>query len=299
MQIKRFTTGSGTYTVHVDGADPGKPYAVWLHGGPGFNSHGERSLLAGRFASKANVLWFDLQGCGEFEAAPGGELSWDRQVSDIVEVVRHFTKEPVHVMGHCLGALIAHDLVATDPSLVKSLFVEAPISSLPEVFRHVLKRSMNEGRLPAQSLPSETAAGAERFLSSSDNELRAGDALFFLQLAGAIRDFQELYWIDRSAMARYIGWMTERPFAPATFVKLAGDLFERGPRAIPSYEGIPVRLVYAENDPVAPWESHGKQLTAAIPHATTRLIPGAGHWMHFEKTEDAVREALTFLSEIQ
>ena len=298
MKNERVRTDSGIYTVHVDGVDPRKPYAVFLHGGPGFNSHGERSLLGGRLAAQANLLWFDLIGSGEFEAAAGCELSWDRQLSDVASVIRHFTSEPVHLITHCQGTLIANDLVSRDLAPARSLLALSPIRSLPEVFRHILRRSMNEGRLPAQSLQAETAAGIERFLGSSDDELKASDALFFLQVAGMIRDFQELYWIDRSAMARYLAWMTERPFVPGTFVKLASYLFERGPQALPAFDGIPVRFLYSDNDWVAPWDRHGGELLKGVPHASAKLLPGAGHWMQFEKPEECVREALAFLSEV-
>jgi pimeloyl-ACP methyl ester carboxylesterase len=176
MRTEQVRTVSGTYTVHVDGEDLRKPFAVFLHGGPGFNSHGERILLGGRFRSEVNFLWFDLLGCGEFQASVS-TFSWDRQIRDIAHVIRHFTGDPVYLLGHCLGTAIIHDLVRQDRDLAKSVLWYSPTRSVGEVFRRVLRRGMSEGRLPPHLLTPTIARELDRFLRVPDHELGAGEVL--------------------------------------------------------------------------------------------------------------------------
>src|SRR4051812_22313448 len=99
MRSELFTTDAGTYTVHIDGEDPDKPWALFPNGGPGFNGHGERQLLGGRFREAVNLLSFDTLGCGEFQRAAADPYTWRRQVDDIAAVIRRFAGGPVHVIG--------------------------------------------------------------------------------------------------------------------------------------------------------------------------------------------------------
>jgi pimeloyl-ACP methyl ester carboxylesterase len=97
-------------------------------------------------------------------------------------------------------------------------------------------------------------------------------------------------------MSRWLRWQSELPFAPKAFLELTTHFFERGVLPVPDYAGIPVHILYSDNDPVAPWETHGQRLLDLIPHATSAAITGAGHWLQFEMPEECVNKTLQFFA---
>jgi len=295
MRVEQVRTAAGTYTVHVDGDDPRLPFAVFLHGGPGLNSYAERCLLGGRFTSAANFLWFDHLGCGDFVPAAPGPLTWREQVDDIAFVIRRFTREPVHVVGHCLGTELTHDLVRRDRDLVRSVLWYAPTRWPGEILRALPLRAAAENRLAVDTLPDESRAALDRFRGMAARDFGAADVRPFLGLAAQIRDLWDLYWTDRTALQRYVGWMAAQPFSMQTFVDLIEDFFERGPLPLPDYTGIPVHMLYGDDDPVSTWDVQGRELAESIPHATAAPIAGGGHWTHFQRPDECVRRTLEVL----
>src|SRR3954467_14266635 len=119
MRTRMISTQSADYIVHVDGENPSLPTAVFLHGGPGFNSLGERRSLAGKLASSVNMLWFDALGCGESRARSPQSIGWLEQVDDIATIIREAAGGRAHVIGHCLGTPLTHELVRRHRGLVQ------------------------------------------------------------------------------------------------------------------------------------------------------------------------------------
>jgi pimeloyl-ACP methyl ester carboxylesterase len=296
MRTERVTTSNGTYAVHVDGDDPRKPFAVFLHGGPGLNCHAERSFLGGRFRAEVNVLWFDLLGCGDFQPASDAPYEWDTQIHDVATIIRHFTPEPVHFVGHCLGAEIVHDLIRLDRTFARTLLWYTPVRSLAVGLRRVLQKSLEEGRFEAARLTAAERADAARFLTSSDHELGARDAQIMLRVAEVTAGFFEFYWLDRVAMARWAERFSEHPLSVKAYLELTTQFYERGVVPLPDYAGVPVHMLYSDVDPVTPWEEHGELLMHRIPHATAAVIRGAGHFIHLERQDECVRHTLAFFA---
>src|SRR5689334_9029332 len=118
MEIRSFRTSSANYKIYCNTIDPKQPYSVFIHGGPGFNAYGERHVLGPLFHEKLNFLWFDTLGCAESPAHSPEQITWDNQIKDISEIIREVAKKPVHLIGHCLGALHTHDLVRENPEWI-------------------------------------------------------------------------------------------------------------------------------------------------------------------------------------
>lgn len=296
MVTRQIKTQSGTYTVHLDRSEKDVPFTLFLHGGPGFNCHAERMVLGPAFRARLNFLWFDHLGCPGSPAVSPEAITWDRQIEDIIEVTRAFTSDPVHVIGHCLGAQLTHDLVRKDPRFVKSAVWYAPVNRVSDVFKTVLRRSLSEGRLSYTDLSQQEVADVEAFLATPEEKFGAQQMMVLLQLAGNIRDFQELYWSDFDAMRNYLQMIVDRPLVIDVFARLMIQYFERGPLPFPSYEGIPVLALYSDNDKITPWEHHGREVLARIPHARALQVPGACHWMQFQNPGECARHTLEFLS---
>ena len=68
------------------------------------------------------MLRFDLRGFGESGAVPEGfKYSTELFVDDMVRLITHFSKEPVHVVTAKSGGITAVRLAAERPDLVRSL----------------------------------------------------------------------------------------------------------------------------------------------------------------------------------
>jgi hypothetical protein len=62
MKVQQFRTGSAEYILRIHDAHPGRPFTIFLHGGPGFNTQVERQLLGPLLQAGLNFIWFDLIG---------------------------------------------------------------------------------------------------------------------------------------------------------------------------------------------------------------------------------------------
>jgi pimeloyl-ACP methyl ester carboxylesterase len=203
---------------------------------------------------------------------------------------------PVNVIGHCLGAQLTHDIVRKNRDLVKNVVWYSPVLSVQAVFKRVLRRAVDEHLLDLNTMTTEQRAIHAQFLRTADEDFTGKEVSMVLQILPHIRDFQHLYWHDKAAMARYLEQMKDRPMAIDVFVKMSTDYFERGGLPIPSYENIPVLMLYSDNDEITPWETNGAQILKSIPHTKTRLISGGCHWLHLEKPEECARATTDFFN---
>lgn len=295
METVQFKTNSAQYTVYLDVQNPGLPYSIFLHGGPGFNCYGERQVLPPFFRSKLNFIWFDLLGCSESPAVSSEKITWDAQIEDVIRIIKQFSNGPVNVIAHCLGAHLTHDLVLKNHDLVRKVVWYAPVVSVSGVFKRVLTRAISENRLDFEKLDISLQTGINDFFQTPDEKFSQKEVMLLLQLLEKIRDFQELYWLNRGAMQAYLQWMTIKPFNPEVFVRLQIQFFQRGPQPFPSYEGIPVLMLRSDNDLITPFESNVCVIADRIPHAEIRTIRNGFHWLQFEKTEECAKNTVEFL----
>lgn len=288
-------TDYGEYHVYINRVNAAKPFTIFLHGGPGLNCFAERQDLGPIFHKHLNFIWFDHLGCAESKAHSSDKLGHDNQVRDIIAVTRKITDNPVDVIGHCLGAQLTHDLIRLDRNFVRRVVWYSPVLSVQGVFKRVLRRSADEGQIDLAALSTELRAAYEEILQTSDDKFGQKEVMTALQLIAQMRDFQQLYWHDKNALIRYSEHMKDRPMAVDVFVKMSTDYFERGILPIPSYENIPVFMLHSDNDGITPWETNGAEILKSIPHAETRLIENAYHWIHLEKPRECAEATVEFL----
>lgn len=112
-----------------------------LEGGPGDDF---RSLLPLNSAidgwslpQNYQVIYHDYRGCGLSRRHPIAELTMDKSLKDLEELINHFAKnEPVILIGHSHGGKVAVQYTNKHPDRVKGLILLEPGSFSSEIVKH-------------------------------------------------------------------------------------------------------------------------------------------------------------------
>lgn len=114
------------YTFHAETfGDPANPVIVVLHGGPGGDY---RSLLGLQALADAyHVVFYDQRGSGLSERLPADQLSYQVMLEDVDRIVDHFGQdEPVHLIGHSWGGMLASGYLGYAPDKVAKAVLAEP-----------------------------------------------------------------------------------------------------------------------------------------------------------------------------
>lgn len=112
---------SGT-DVHYATAGAG-PGLVLVHGSS-MDAAGNFGHLVEEFTATHTVVTPDYAGSGE-TTAPAGRLTLDLLVDQVAAAARDAVSDPVDLVGFSLGAVVAADLAARHPQLVRRLVLVA------------------------------------------------------------------------------------------------------------------------------------------------------------------------------
>ncbi|MCC6381537.1 MAG: alpha/beta hydrolase [Dehalococcoidia bacterium] len=251
---------SGLFEPPVYRAGSGEPL-VFLHGAGGLGHGSMRDLetLARDYDTIAPVLpgWDDTDGLQHVD-----------DVHDMVVFLQDFVDaaglRSFFLMGHSLGGMFASELAAARPDLVRKLVLVAPIglwldeSPVADFFTAL------PSELP-QLLCADPAdpTVAALFQPPSDSEERAH--AMYLQLAN---------------------------FAAAG--KFMWPIPDRGLKKRLHRVKAPTLVLWGESDRVLS-PAYGHLFETKIPNAELVTIPGAGHLLPLEKTEQLVAEVRRFL----
>jgi amidase len=126
--------------VIVDGArlwveqvGTGEPVLL-IAGGPGC-SHGYLHPSFDALAATHRVIYFDAFGRGKSDRAQEpSAYTLDRDVSDVVGLIRELKHGPLVVLGHSYGTAVAQAVAIRHPEVVKKLVLVSPLHSA-EAFR--------------------------------------------------------------------------------------------------------------------------------------------------------------------
>lgn len=114
------------YTFHAETfGDPGKPVVIVLHGGPGGDY---RSLLGlQELADDYFVVFYDQRGSGLSERVPAEQLSYPVMLEDLDAFVELYGQgEPVHLVGHSWGGMLASGYLGYAPEKVAKAVLAEP-----------------------------------------------------------------------------------------------------------------------------------------------------------------------------
>lgn len=120
------------------------------------------------------VITFDLRGHGQSDK-PKEHYSVPMFSQDVIALIRELTQEPVHLIGHSLGGMVAFQVVLDAPEIIKSLTIlnSAPSVIFPSIKSRILfyLRTLNVRFFGMYWLSHQIAKMA--FPYPTQNELRA------------------------------------------------------------------------------------------------------------------------------
>ncbi len=244
------------------------PVVVLLHGFPD-SLHLWRAVVPHLVAAGYRVVALDQRGCGD-SPAPAGRAHYgiDRLLDDVTGVLDTLgLDEPVHVMGHDWGAVVAWCLAMTQPQRVRSTV------------------TISVGHPRAYAL-----AGLE--------QKRKGLYTLGWQFPGLAER-----WLTANDWARMRHWLRDHPDADACLRDLARPgrltaglnwyranlvpvLWRRWPSCL-----VPMLGIWSSEDHcLAEDQMAGSGRRMAAPWRYER-IEGAGHWLPLEQPERIARLA--------
>lgn len=132
---------AGEHQIVVDGvrfwyrvagpARPGVAPLVFLHGGPGYNSHSFAVQAGPALERTMQVVYYDQRGSGRSERPWTDEYSVERLVQDVEGLRQALGVPQVALMGHSFGGSLALEYAATHPERVSRMVLVGPASDIP------------------------------------------------------------------------------------------------------------------------------------------------------------------------
>lgn len=238
---------------------------VLVHGSWG--SHHNWDPVVPGLSARHRVISYDRRGHSESER-PTGQGTFAEDVADLAALIEALEAAPAWVVGNSVGAIIALQLAATSPDLVRGVAVHEPPLRGPLA-----------------------AAGADPPIAAVLDLVRAGDH------AGAAERFVEDVALGPGAWARLPEQLraTMVDNAP-TYLdeELAPDSRNVDEAALARYAGPILITTGGQSPPIfRPVLQH---LRGLLPLAQHLEYPAAGHVPHVTHPEDFVHQVTTFTS---
>lgn len=122
--LPRITVSGRTFHGETYG-DESSPVVIALHGGPGGDYRSILSLRA--LADSYFVVFYDQRGSGLSPRVDASEISLEGFISDLDAIVEYYGKgEPVDIVGHSWGAMLASIYIGTYPGKVNHAVLAEP-----------------------------------------------------------------------------------------------------------------------------------------------------------------------------
>jgi pimeloyl-ACP methyl ester carboxylesterase len=217
------------------------------------------------------VIAYDRRGFGASPGEPGASLT--AHATDAAELLTSLDAAPAIVVGWSIGGVIALELAASRPELVRGLvIVEAPLHAK----RHPRPR-MVAAIVGAQLLgrAGRPERGARRFLDWACRNLARGTGV-----DGVPEDARAAMLENAVAIVAELG---------------AGTGEHLGRAQLAAVEAPSVWLVGSDSDPA--FGAAARRAAHALPQSELRVVPGSAHVMQFDRP-DAIVEAIRRADEL-
>ncbi len=244
-------SAAATAGIHYETAGNGPPL-VLLHG-IGSNSRSWRRQLRG-LSDRYTVIAWDAPGYGG-SREPVGPGSVATYADDLEALLGTLVDEPVHLIGHSLGGIIAQEFYGRYPERVRTL-VLADTSRGGGAEEELVRNRKLETRLKAiaEQTPRQIA------------EHRAPALLRAAAPLDLVREAVEI--------------MAE--IRPAGYRFAAEALAEADETSILARIAVPTLLIWGADDRITPL-GEGRRMAATIPGSRLEVIPDAGHLCYLER----------------
>jgi pimeloyl-ACP methyl ester carboxylesterase len=284
-----------TQRIRMCATRTGLPPLLIVQAGPGLPILNEVGKFQRRLQLEQQflVVYWEQRGCGAASREDAMSASFQRQVDDLRDVLRWLreeTQQTAVVFGISLGATIALRAVERQPDCVKSVVAvsvdihtaksdAAAHAFLQEHSLRAASRRLSRRVRALEEPPYVDPAALQRRarLLADLGAIERGksfnallrEALFGMVrtygVVGAIRTLRNMNLVQRAMLPELV----------------ALDLF-----AAPARLAVPVHCVFGEQDALLP-ATVVQDLPAAIsaPECTVRLVPDAGHMVHFDQPD--------------
>src|SRR5262245_6114556 len=264
MGSERFVCRSGA-EIYVEDTGRGTPVlAVHGLGGGAWFFTG----LARRLAESYRVISIDIPGTGR-SVAPPGRVSMAAWVADIEDVVLHRAGEPVVLLGHSMGSIIALDAADAWPGSIRaSVFVGGLPEARPEIKERLTLRAETIARRGIQG---------------------TGAAVASANFAAATLDRQP----------ELVG-MFERLFDaqdPDTYVRCCRILIGASASGLPGQVQVPGWSIRCRKDPYAPPDLVA-DFVRQLPDGGHEVIEDCGHFPFLEQPDAFAAALRAFLERV-
>ncbi len=246
-------TGRGTPILAVHGLGGG----AWFFTG-----------LARRLAEDYRIISLDLPGTGR-SAAPPGRIAMAAWVADIEDVVLHRAGEPVVLLGHSMGTIIAlHAADAWPGSIRASVFVGGLPEARPEIKERLALRAESVTR---HGIDGTGAAVASANFAAATLERQP-------ELVGL---FERLFDAQD----------------PDTYVRCCRILIGASASALPAHVQVPCLSISGSEDQYAPPDLV-TEFVRQLPDAGQTVLPECGHFPFLEQPDAFAAALRPFLERV-
>ncbi len=252
--------------IHYTRTGGDKPLLVLLHG---LTDQGLCWTVAARdLQADYDVIMPDARGHGLSEAPATGGYGTEVLAADLAGLITALDLGPVRLLGHSMGAMTALHLAAYYPDLVRAAVLEDP----PLGNRQ-------------EATPAEREATAARW---QENQ-RSRQALSREQLIAETRQGNP-NWSEEELEL----WADARPYVRVNFAQLFSTPPGTGWRETLAQVQCPTLLLVPERGIVSP--EIAEEAAGILPSLTVGHIPGAGHCIRRDQTDEYMRVVREFLA---
>jgi proline iminopeptidase len=292
--IPHVTLDGVTFHAETFG-DPANPTVIVIHGGPGGDYRYLLSLQA--LADEFYVVFYDQRGTGLSPRVDPAEITLESSLADLDAIVEHYGEgEPVHLIGHSWGAMLASGYIGLHPEKVDRVVLAEPGALTNEHMTRFLElqRSIQDVGFMAKATqitfqgmhvngPDEQARGdyisgtiAHTWAADPENGYNCPDS-----------DYESPYWRWGSqALNHIIGAATnEEGVVDVSLLSENADRFTDK-----------VLFVASECNTWIGVEWQKEQM-ALFPNAEMVVIPDAGHEMFTENPAASIPPVRAYLEE--
>jgi proline iminopeptidase len=271
---------------------PAGPTVVFLHGGPGYNSHSFAALAGPQLERNLQMVYPDQRGSGRSERPWDKAYSIDILVEDVEALRKHLRAPEIVVMGHSFGGTLALEYAARYPKQVSKVVIIDGLSDGPasiDVWRARLLAEQPQLSFPP--LPGGDACEHTKATQAVINRSISSDAkAFFDRLQFRDQKFRILQdEVDAKSGLQNTGELSNALFSKglacyrfAAFDKLAMPVLVLGGRFDGAIGIEPMRA-----------------LASKLPHAVFVEYENSAHFPYLEERDRFVGDVMRFLGSSQ
>lgn len=272
-----FTRGESVDGLFWGTVGAGPPLIV-VHGPMGFDHTYLRPWLD-RLGDRAQVVYFDLSGCG---ASPGrGEVSVESWADDVDAVRSALGVERVAVLGHCAGTWIALEYARRRPEHLSNLILccgTPTFDFVEEIF----------------------AAATRRFTEAQLHDLQTIHTVSTLDEATYRRLLLSILplYFHRYRDEYGAGFASMRLDAPV-YLRIRDGQFTKYD-CTPWLDTIGARtlVVAGRHDAITPLDRSAARFVQRMPNAELAVIEDSGHFPFIEEPEEFTRVVGSWLGAV-